>query len=96
MQQVVHNVSCECRYVTQDDVMLGTQTVREYLLWQARMRLPSSFGPRHRHARVNNLLRELQLEHVASSKIGDSFVRGLSGGEKRRVRYVCGCWVWCI
>ena len=39
-------------YVTQDDVMLGTQTVREYLLWQARMRLPQHLSIQDRHARV--------------------------------------------
>ena len=72
-------------YVTQDDVMMGTQTVREYLLWQTRMRLDASLTRRERHARVNRMLKEMDLEKVAASRIGDAFMRGLSGGEKRRV-----------
>ena len=40
------------RYVTQDDVALGTQSVREYLLWQTRMRLPQSLTRKQRHERV--------------------------------------------
>ena len=73
-------------YILQDDVMMGTQSVREYLLWQTRMRLPQHLTTRQRHERVNHLLEELDLTRVASSKIGDAFVRGLSGGEKRRLR----------
>ena len=37
------------------------------------------------------MMSELGLLRVADSKLGDAFVRGLSGGEKRRVR--CDQWI---
>ncbi len=39
--------------------------------------------------RVAEVVSELGLERVAHSLIGDAFVRGLSGGEKRRVSIGC-------
>lgn len=72
-------------YVLQDDVMMGTQTVREYLLLQARLRLPERVPLRERYRRVDAALGQLGLRHIADSKIGGEFVRGISGGEKRRV-----------
>lgn len=72
-------------YVLQDDVMMGTQTVREYLLLQARLRLPSRVTLEERYRRVDAALGELGLRHVADTKIGGEFVRGVSGGEKRRI-----------
>jgi ABC-type multidrug transport system ATPase subunit len=36
-------------------------------------------------AQVEAVIQELRLTHVADSKIGGELVRGISGGEKRRV-----------
>ncbi|GAA0174245.1 ATP-binding cassette [Lithospermum erythrorhizon] len=40
---------------------------------------------RENHGKVEDLLRELGLEHVSRARIGDESNRGISGGEKRRV-----------
>ena len=71
-------------YVTQDDVLPGTSTVAEHLHFHARLRLP--WLSRSAHALlVARTLACLQLTSKAERLIGDQFVRGLSGGERRRV-----------
>lgn len=70
-------------YVTQKDVLFPLLTVKETLLFSAKLRLqlPADAVA----AKVQSLMRELGLEHVADVRIGDDKVRGISGGEKRRV-----------
>ncbi|MQL70561.1 hypothetical protein Taro_002875 [Colocasia esculenta] len=70
-------------YVTQKDVLFPLLTVRETLLFSAKLRLRVSRG--ELAAKVESLIQELGLEHVAGVRIGDERVRGVSGGEKRRV-----------
>jgi ABC-type multidrug transport system ATPase subunit len=59
--------------------------VWEYLLFHASLRLPSSTTPVNRVRRVRDTVAAMQLQRVAASVIGDVFVRGLSGGERRRL-----------
>ncbi|KAH7577034.1 hypothetical protein JRO89_XS01G0195900 [Xanthoceras sorbifolium] len=70
-------------YVTQDEALFPLLTVEETLMYSARLRLPG--GLNRAAARVKELLRELELEHVANVRIGGESHRGISGGEKRRV-----------
>lgn len=35
--------------------------------------------------KVNNVINEMGLKNVADSKIGGTIIRGISGGERRRV-----------
>jgi ABC-type multidrug transport system ATPase subunit len=72
-------------YVTQDDVMLGTLTVREHLAYAAMLRLPGSVSKQARLARIETIMRELGLTDIADSRIGTSEARGISGGERKRV-----------
>lgn len=72
-------------YIMQDDVLMGTMSVREYLMFQARLRLPSSVPIHEKIRRVEAVMKDLGLDHVATSTIGGEFLRGISGGEKRRV-----------
>eukprot|EP00741_Cyanophora_paradoxa_P003341 tig00000692_g3247.t1 len=72
-------------YVTQEDVLLEHLTVRETLMYSARLTLPASRSDAERAARVDELLAQLGLLKAAATKVGGSFVRGVSGGEKRRV-----------
>ena len=70
-------------YVTQEDALFPLLTVQETLMYSARLRL---HGGRDRAAaRVKELLKELELEHVAGVRIGHESSLGISGGEKRRV-----------
>ncbi|XP_051125979.1 ABC transporter G family member 10-like [Andrographis paniculata] len=73
-------------YVTQDDALFPHLTVEETLLYSARLRLPAGGGAgENAKARVQQLLKELGLEHVAGVRIGGESRRGVSGGERRRV-----------
>ncbi|XP_058186952.1 ABC transporter G family member 5 [Rhododendron vialii] len=70
-------------YVTQKDTLFPLLTVQETLMFSAklRLRLPHS----QLSSRVSSLIQELRLDHVAGVRVGDDKVRGLSGGERRRV-----------
>ncbi|CAD7697824.1 unnamed protein product [Ostreobium quekettii] len=76
-------------YVYQDDILPGTSTVFEYLMFHSSLRLPPSVGHKEREWRATHLIDSLGLGRVAHSFIGDQFTRGLSGGEKRRVSIAC-------
>ncbi|KAM7275899.1 hypothetical protein ACFE04_017765 [Oxalis oulophora] len=70
-------------YVTQRDTLFPLLTVQETLTYSARLRLrPAKDQLR---TKVKSLIKELGLDHVAFTRIGDERVRGISGGERRRV-----------
>ncbi|XP_041004649.1 ABC transporter G family member 5-like [Juglans microcarpa x Juglans regia] len=70
-------------YVTQKDTLFPLLTVEETLMFSAklRLRLPAA----ELRSRVKSLIQELGLNHVAGARVGDDRVRGISGGERRRV-----------
>lgn len=70
-------------YVTQNDALFPFLTVEETLMFSARLRLEGSME--ERKGRVEALLKELGLGEVRGSRIGNERVRGISGGERRRV-----------
>ncbi|XP_074662264.1 ATP-binding cassette sub-family G member 8-like [Tubulanus polymorphus] len=72
-------------YVMQDDFFMPQLTVTESLTFIAKLKLPSEFDKNDIKEQVNSLITELGLAHVANSKIGGEKVRGISGGERRRV-----------
>uniref|UniRef100_A0A8C6KAP1 ATP-binding cassette, sub-family G (WHITE), member 2a n=1 Tax=Nothobranchius furzeri TaxID=105023 RepID=A0A8C6KAP1_NOTFU len=78
------NFKCLSGYVVQDDVVMGTLTVRENLTFSAALRLPSSISQQEKDQKVNKLIQELGLGRVADSKVGTQLIRGISGGERKR------------
>nr|KAF6498719.1 hypothetical protein HJG59_000069 [Molossus molossus] len=78
------NFKCNSGYVVQDDVVMGTLTVRENLQFSAALRLPSTMTNHEKNERINTIIQELGLAKVADSKIGTHFTRGVSGGERKR------------
>ncbi|XP_041267923.1 broad substrate specificity ATP-binding cassette transporter ABCG2 [Onychostruthus taczanowskii] len=78
------NFKCTSGYVVQDDVVMGTLTVRENLKFSAALRLPKSVKEEEKNERVNQIIKELGLSKVADSKVGTQFSRGVSGGERKR------------
>ncbi|XP_041905575.1 broad substrate specificity ATP-binding cassette transporter ABCG2 isoform X1 [Corvus kubaryi] len=78
------NFKCTSGYVVQDDVVMGTLTVRENLKFSAALRLPKSVKEQEKDERVNQIIKELGLSKVADSKVGTQFSRGVSGGERKR------------
>ncbi|NXG86952.1 ABCG2 protein, partial [Stercorarius parasiticus] len=78
------NFKCTSGYVVQDDVVMGTLSVRENLKFSAALRLPKSVKEQEKNERVNQIISELGLSKVADSKVGTQFTRGVSGGERKR------------
>ncbi|XP_005752693.1 broad substrate specificity ATP-binding cassette transporter ABCG2 [Pundamilia nyererei] len=78
------NFKCLSGYVVQDDVVMGTLTVRENFTFSAALRLPSSISHREKKQKVDRLIKELGLGRVADSKVGTQLIRGISGGERKR------------
>ncbi|CAI7883910.1 unnamed protein product [Closterium sp. NIES-53] len=72
-------------YVMQDDLMYATLTARETLMFSAEMNLPRSFSYKEKQERVERLLELLSLQHAANTLIGNENLRGVSGGERKRV-----------
>lgn len=70
-------------YVTQKDSLFPLLTVEETLMFSAKLRL--RLPPAELSSRVKSLIQELGLSHVAGVRVGDDRVRGISGGERRRV-----------
>lgn len=79
-----HLRSVRSSYVTQQDILTPTLTVRETLLYAADLRIPSPSTEAERRAAVERVIRELGLKECADTRIGTSARRGCSGGEKRR------------
>lgn len=72
-------------YVVQDDsILIPSLTVRETLHYQAKLRLDP---PKHANIPqiVTDLMRKMGLGDVANVPIGSEAIKGISGGEKRRV-----------
>ncbi|KHN34087.1 ABC transporter G family member 5 [Glycine soja] len=70
-------------YVTQKDTLFPLLTVEETPMFSAKLRLKLS--QEQLCSRVKSLIQELGLDNVAGTRIGDDRVRGISGGERRRV-----------
>ncbi|XP_009622617.1 ABC transporter G family member 22-like [Nicotiana tomentosiformis] len=72
-------------FVTQDDILFPHLTVRETLTYAARLRLPKTLTKEEKEKRAIDVIYELGLERCQDTMIGGSFVRGVSGGERKRV-----------
>lgn len=73
-------------FVTQHDVLYPHLTVAETLWYAAALRLPRALGAGEKRARAEAVARDLGLGKVAGSMVGGvRGVRGLSGGERKRV-----------
>jgi len=77
------NIKNNIGYVPQDDILLGELSARDMLRNSALMR--RSKPVEVIDATVDKLLTDFGLENVADNPIGTVFVRGLSGGQKKRV-----------
>ncbi|GMH26240.1 hypothetical protein Nepgr_028083 [Nepenthes gracilis] len=76
-------------YVRQEDLFFSQLTVRETLTLAAELQLPEMSSAEVRDEYVNNLLFKLGLVSCADSIVGDAKVRGISGGEKKRLSLAC-------
>ncbi|KAJ2155977.1 hypothetical protein GGF46_005490 [Coemansia sp. RSA 552] len=73
-------------YVQQDDLMHPLLTVHETLTYASKLRLPNSqYSVQEKARRVDEVIRQLRLTAARNTQIGDAMVRGVSGGERKRV-----------
>lgn len=72
-------------YVTQDDTLITTLTVREAVCYSAQLQLPESMSKSEKKERAEATIREMGLQDARDTRIGGGSTKGLSGGQKRRV-----------
>lgn len=76
-------------YSSEDDIHFPTLTVDETLRFAAKMRAPHNrMGrPREHYVKTMTDMSEtiFGLRHVKNTPVGDAAIRGVSGGEKKRV-----------
>lgn len=70
-------------YVMQEDLMLPTFTPRETFRFITDMRLPFKTSE-EKDALVESMIDSLGLKKASETYVGNSLIRGLSGGEKKR------------
>ena len=64
-------------------------TVRETLNFRTELKLGSRISKKSRTTLVNDLIAQMRLEKAADTIVGDAKVRGISGGERRRLAIAC-------
>ncbi|GLT97955.1 hypothetical protein SLE2022_154940 [Rubroshorea leprosula] len=72
-------------YVTQDDALITTLTVREAIGYSAQLQLPDTMSVAEKKERAEMTIKEMGLEDAMDTRIGGWGAKGLSGGQKRRV-----------
>lgn len=79
-------------YVPQSDIMPATWTVKEAVLFNSRLKgnMPQKLNEHFRNEFVDMMLKDLGLYEVRDTMIGDGRMRGISGGQKRRVTLARG------
>jgi ABC-type multidrug transport system ATPase subunit len=76
-------------YVTQDDAFFSQMSVLETLTLAAKLRLPAHVSDARKEALVAALVNQLGLARVAHTRVGGAKVRGISGGERKRLAIAC-------
>ncbi|RZC89636.1 hypothetical protein C5167_027180 [Papaver somniferum] len=74
-------------YVTQDDALTTTLTVKESVCYSAMLQLPESMTNSEKKERAETTMREMGLQEAMDTRIGGWNSKGLSGGQKRRVSF---------
>lgn len=78
--QSMKRLMSKIAYVKQNDIFFGHLTVRDQLTYTALLRLPADLPKAQKHEEVDRIIKLLRL-----SKVADSPIMLLSGGEKKRV-----------
>ncbi|KAL5699377.1 ATP-binding cassette sub- G member 1 [Ranunculus cassubicifolius] len=72
-------------YVTQDDTLMSTLTVREAVYYSALLQLPDSMTSLDKRRRADTTIKEMGLQDSMNTRIGGWGHKGISGGQRRRV-----------
>ncbi|EAR84815.1 ABC transporter family protein (macronuclear) [Tetrahymena thermophila SB210] len=69
-------------YVMQDDILPETLTVRECISFAADFKIKGS--KEEKEKKVDEVIKTLKLERCQNTLIGGNFIKGVSGGERKR------------
>ena len=72
-------------FVFQDDIILRTMTVYEALYMSALLKLPETTSIEEKKKIVDKMISTLHLEKCKDTIVGDSILKGISGGERKRL-----------
>jgi ABC-type multidrug transport system ATPase subunit len=75
----------EIAYVLQDDLLIHNLTVEETLQYAAWVRMGDAVPVEKKQERVEELLQIMGLAHIRHSQVGNATVRGISGGQVKRL-----------
>jgi len=77
-------------YVQQEDLFIGTLTVKEQLIFQARLRMDKHIPNSVRRERVEEIMQQMSLSKCQDTLIGiPGRIKGISGGETKRLAFAC-------
>jgi ABC-type multidrug transport system ATPase subunit len=79
------DISRRSAYVMQDNVHLPMLTIRQTLKYASLLRMRQSLSSEKKQARVSQLITMLGLTEHADTIVGDARVRGISGGQAKRL-----------
>lgn len=86
--EVGKNIRNMSAYLQQDDLFIGTLTVREHLTFRAMLRMDKNIKKKDRLQKVEDVIRELGLSKCVNTVIGTpGRVKGISGGERKRLAF---------
>ena len=74
-EDLKHNIG----YVPQDDIVYSNLTLHDMLYYAAKLRMPDNTTYEERNGRIKEVLEIVQLSHVENS-----YIRQLSGGQRKR------------
>ncbi|KAL0912427.1 hypothetical protein M5K25_018398 [Dendrobium thyrsiflorum] len=80
-----HTYKWSKAYVTQDDVLMTTLTVREAMYYSAELLLSDSLSRKDKRERAESAIMEMGLQDIMDTRIGGRNNKGISGGQRRRV-----------
>nr|XP_043606319.1 ABC transporter G family member 21-like isoform X1 [Erigeron canadensis] len=84
-QPFTNSIKRKTGFVTQDDVLYQHLTVIETLTYAALLRLPKSLSQQEKVKQAELIINELGLTKCRDSIVGGPLIRGVSGGERKRV-----------
>ena len=72
-------------FVPQSDIHLALLTVKETLYYAAELRIGNKETKQFREDRVTRILEILELTEHSNTLVGNAYIKGVSGGQKRRL-----------
>jgi len=85
---IASQITAISAYIQQEDLFVGSLTVREHLTFQAFLRMDKDIPDKQRIARVEEVILQLGLTKCADTYIGiPGRLRGISGGEMKRLSF---------